>query len=58
MQKSCKNIIKEILTEATKNGKTISEDELIKKLDAIDGFWEQAEREDLPTINLDSNSQH
>lgn len=47
MTKSCQQIIQEILTEATENGKTISEKELIKKLDDVEGFWEQAMREDL-----------
>jgi hypothetical protein len=42
MKKSCKAIIEEILIKATAEGKTITEDELIKKLDKIKGFWEQA----------------
>ncbi len=45
MEKDCKTIIQEILTKATENGKTITEDELIARLDKIEGFWEKAERE-------------
>lgn len=43
-------IIEKILMEATKNGGTIAEDELIKKLDAIPDFWKKAEQEEKQEI--------
>lgn len=46
MPKTCQEIIKEILLEATANGQTITEKELIKILDRTPGFWEQAILED------------
>ena len=48
MDKSCQEIIQEILIKAQSEGKKLSEHQLIKILDRIPGFWEQARDEEEP----------
>lgn len=45
MKKTCRELVREVLTRAAEENRILTEESFFELLDGIEGFWEQAKDE-------------